>query len=82
MTAGEKIEASQIVFGLSREQDERSLAAFLRLFAGQRLTAVLIPRMTDEEISQTVEGLSSIMRNHLTEKEYHSLFLGEPGQDS
>jgi hypothetical protein len=82
MTSGEKIEASQIVFGLSREQDEHSFAAFLRLFSGQRLAAVLIPRMTDEEISQTVEGLSRIMRNHLTEKEYHSLFLGEPGQDS
>jgi len=38
--------------------------------------------MTDEEISQTVERLSRIMRNHLTEKEYHSLFLGEPGQDT
>ncbi|MCL7486788.1 MAG: hypothetical protein M8357_01265 [Desulfobulbaceae bacterium] len=82
MTSGEKIKASQIVFGLSRELDERSLAAFLRLFAGQRLAAVLIPRMTDEEISQTIEGLSSIMRNHLTEKEYHSLFLGDSGQDS
>ncbi|HER63321.1 MAG TPA: cytoplasmic protein [Desulfobacteraceae bacterium] len=82
MRSEENINAHQIVFGLSRQEDERSLADFLRLFAGQRLTSVLIPRMTDEEISQTVERLSRIMRNHLTEKEYHSLFLGESRQDT
>lgn len=78
MTSGEQIDAHQMIFGLNREEDERSLHDFLRLFSEPRLTSVLIPRMTDEEISRTVDMLTNIMRNHLNEKEYHALFLGQP----
>jgi TorA maturation chaperone TorD len=78
MSPEDKIDAHQILFGLNREEDERSLADFLRLFSEHRLTSVLIPRMTDKEISQTVERLTAILRNHLSEKEYHALFLGQP----
>ena len=78
MTDDEKIDAHQILFGLNREEDERSLTDFLQLFSEHRLTSVLIPRMTDEEIDQTVETLTAILRNHLSEKEYHALFLGQP----
>ncbi|MDW7772931.1 MAG: hypothetical protein SCH71_08580 [Desulfobulbaceae bacterium] len=66
-----------ILFGLNRAEDERSLASFLKLFGREQLTAVLIPRMTAGEIEQIVDLLSAIMRNHLSEKEYHSLFLGD-----
>jgi len=78
MTDDEKIDAHQILFGLNREEDERSLTDFLQLFSEHRLTSVLIPRMTDKEIDQTVETLTAILRNHLSEKEYHALFLGQP----
>lgn len=80
MSSGETIDAHRILFGLNRQEDERSLADFLRLFSEQRLTSVLIPRMTDGEIRQTVELLTAIMHNHLNEKEYHALFLGRPKQ--
>ena len=80
MTTGWDIDAHQILFGLNRGEDERSLADFLRLFSDQRLTSVLIPRMTGQEIYQTVEILSALMRNHLNEKEYHALFLGRAKQ--
>lgn len=76
MPIEEKNDPHQILFGLSRKDDERSLADFLQLFSEHRLTSVLIPRMTDLEIQNVVELLSSIMRNHLSEKEYHALFLG------
>jgi TorA maturation chaperone TorD len=72
--------AHTILFGLTRAEDERSLAAFLKLFSRDRLTDILIPRMTDAEIEQTVHLLTSIMRNHLSEKEYHTLFLGNGAQ--
>ncbi len=78
MADDEKINAHQILFGLNREEDERSLTDFLQLFSEHRLTSVLIPRMTDIEIDQTVETLTAILRNHLSEKEYHALFLGQP----
>lgn len=67
----------EILFGLNRKEDERSLAAFLQLFSRKQLTSVLIPRMTEGEINQTVHVLTEIMRNHLNEDEYHSLFLGD-----
>ncbi len=49
----------------------------MRLFGEKRLTEVLVPRMSTEEINQTVDFLTGIMRQHLREKEYHQLFLGE-----
>jgi len=67
----------EIFFGMNRTSDEKSLAAFLRLFSKERLTSVLIPKMSDEEITQTIDLLTDIMRRHLEEKEYHELFLGE-----
>ena len=67
----------EILFGLNRKEDERSLAAFLKLFSREQLTSVLIPRLTEEEINRTVHILTEIMRNHLSEDEYHSLFLGD-----
>lgn len=69
-----------IVFGLNRDEDERSLAAFLQLFSSPRFTDVLIPRLSDDEIQGLVHLLTAVMRNHLNEQEYHELFLAEPGQ--
>ncbi|NOX79867.1 MAG: hypothetical protein GXP57_02030 [Deltaproteobacteria bacterium] len=69
--------AHEICFGLNRTTDEESLAAFLRLFNRKELTSVLIPRMTDDEIMRIVDLLTDIMHNHLQEKEYHELFLGD-----
>lgn len=78
MSTQENVDAHQILFGLNRAEDERSLCDFLRLFAEPRLTSVLIPRMNDEEIHRTVDMLSDLLRRHLNEKEYHALFLGQP----
>lgn len=77
MCSENSINAYDILFGLSRGEDERSLAAFLKLFSKDQLTSTLIPRMTDAEINNIVELLTDIMREHLSEKEYHSLFLGD-----
>ena len=71
----------EIVFGFDRKTDERSLASFISLFSNSRLLDVLIPRMTDQEILQLVDQLSTLMRRHLSEREYHRLFLGERGAD-
>ncbi len=70
-------ETHNIIFGLNRKEDERSLVSFLEHFCEKRLTTILIPRMTDDEITETVHFLTGIMRNHLSKKEYHALFLGE-----
>lgn len=67
----------QICFGLNRELDEASLALFLRLFSREELLNALLPRLAEEEISSVVNQLTGILRQHLTEKEYHEIFLGD-----
>lgn len=67
----------QICFGLSRELDEQSLAHFLRLFSRDELLRALIPRLAGEEINSLLDSLTTVLRTHLTEKEYHELFLGD-----
>lgn len=64
-------------FGLNRAMDEQSLIAFLRQFSSDTMTASLVPRMSAEEIHQVVDLLCGIMRTHLSDEEYHRLFLGE-----
>ncbi|MBM9511759.1 hypothetical protein [Desulfogranum marinum] len=67
-----------MLFGLNRATDEKSLQELLEHFSKRKLTDVLVPRMTDDEINQLVEQLMGIMRNHLSDEEYHSLLLDDP----
>ncbi len=77
VTVNEGADPGSIMFGLSRESDERSLVAFLQLFSQPQLLASLVPRLRDEELHGLVDSLTALMRRHLREEEYHRLFLGE-----
>ena len=66
-----------IVFGFDRTTDEHSLRMFLERFSDKNLLEILLPRLRDEDITDVVDFLTGIMRKHLSEKEYHHLFLGE-----
>jgi len=66
-----------ISFGFDRSTDERSLALFLSCFADQQLLDTLLPRLADEEILQVVDFITGLMQKHLSEEEYHKLFLSE-----
>ncbi len=77
VTDREKMNPTEICFGLNRHCDEASLTAFIRLFAGSALLDTLIPRMTEADITATVDFLTGLMKRHLSESEYHRLFLGE-----
>ncbi|MCI5119938.1 MAG: hypothetical protein D3908_01850 [Candidatus Electrothrix sp. AUS4] len=72
-----KIPFEQICFGLNRELDEQSLAFFLRLFTQEQLLKTFIPRLEEEEITGLVQQITALLHKHLTEKEYHELFLGD-----
>ncbi len=73
----EKVQVHAIVFGFDRKTDEKSLRSFLQRFTDNNLLQVLVPRLADDDIIATVDFLSKIMHKHLSEKEYHSLFLAE-----
>jgi hypothetical protein len=64
-------------FGMDRASDEQSLIEFLHRFSDDRLSSVLVPRMSEAEIHQIVDLLTGVMKNHLAGDEYHRLFLGE-----
>ena len=70
-------EVHTIAFGFDRASDERSFELFLQQFVDKKLMETLLPRLLDEDISATVNFLTGIMRKHLSEKEYHRLFLAE-----
>lgn len=64
-----------VAFGLSREVDEASFVVFLQKFSDDSLMQALRGRLSDEEIQHTVDWLTTLMKRHLSEEEYHSLFL-------
>ncbi len=72
------MDAREISFGWDRATDERSLAAFLQRFSRPALLEALLPRLSDPEIGDLVDHLSRLMRRHLSEGEYHRLFLADP----
>ena len=64
-----------MAFGYSREEDERSLTAFLQKFSDDDLMRLLCSRLGDSEIEELVDRLTGIMKKHLSEAEYHRYFL-------
>jgi hypothetical protein len=71
-----------IVFGFDRKTDEQSLKLFLQRFTDKKVLEVLLPRLQDKDILGTVDFLTAVLREHLSEKEYHSLFLAEQAEVS
>lgn len=64
-----------IAFGYSREDDERSLIAFLQKFSDDDLMQLLSLRLTDQEIDDLVNLLMALLKKHLSDGEYHRYFL-------
>ena len=70
--------ARTIAFGWDRTTDERSFQAFVQRFSRPGLLALLTPRLTDHELTGLIDHLSEVMKAHLSESEYHRLFLADP----
>jgi hypothetical protein len=64
-----------MAFGYSREEDERSLIAFLQKFSDDDLMELLRGRVSDSEIENLVDLLTGLMKKHLSDEEYHHYFL-------
>ena len=69
------INADQMCFGLSDELDRQSLACFLQLAGEKEFAETLAKRLTGEEILEFVDSFTGLLRKHLSEDEYHTLFL-------
>ena len=62
-------------FGMDREPDEKTIIYYLQKFSDDTLMDHLIKRLTGEELEAIFDLLSNLLRKHLTEPEYHTLFL-------
>ncbi len=67
----------EIVFGLDRETDEKSLIAYFQKFSDDALMELLVKRLSDDEITEMVDFLLGILKRHLKQEEYHRYFLKE-----
>lgn len=66
-----------IAFGWDRETDEQSIICYLQMFSDDALLKTLAGRLTDGEISDIQDMIHRLLKAHLTETEYHRLFLKE-----
>jgi len=62
-------------FGLNREIDENTVIYYLQKFSDDTLLELLINRLSDEELDEIFSLISRLLNKHLTEAEYHQLFL-------
>ena len=64
-----------IGFGLDRESDQNTVICYLQKFSDDALMARLVQRLSDEELSEIFNLISRLLKKHLSETEYHHLFL-------
>ncbi|MFO7709840.1 MAG: cytoplasmic protein [Desulfobacterales bacterium] len=69
--------AGLVGFGLDRPTDESTLLVYLQKFSDDALAGMLVPRLSDAELSELFDLMNRFMRRHLSEEEYHRLFLKE-----
>ncbi len=62
-------------FGLNRETDENTIIYYLQKFSDDELIKPLVKRMTDDELEEIFSMVTRMLKRHLTEPEYHKLFL-------
>jgi hypothetical protein len=62
-------------YGADRETDENTIIYYLQKFSDDKFMALITKRMTDAEMLELFNLINRLLKNHLTEAEYHSLFL-------
>ena len=62
-------------YGLNRETNENTLVYYLQKFSDDELMKVLVSRLSDLEMDDMFDRVSAMLSRHLTEEEYHRLFL-------
>ena len=68
-------------FGLDRETDENTIIYYLQKFSDDTLMEKLIKRLADDELEEIFYMLTRLLKKHLTDSEYHTLFLKDNHQD-
>ena len=64
-----------IGFGLDRETDENTVIYYLQKFSDDELMRTIIKKLSADELEEIFNMLIRLIKNHLTHREYHTLFL-------
>ncbi|MDJ0986297.1 MAG: cytoplasmic protein [Desulfobacterales bacterium] len=64
-------------FGADRETDENTVVYYLQKFSDDRLMKTLVKRLSEDELSEIFNLMTRLLKTHLSEAEYHGLFLKE-----
>ena len=66
-------------YGMDRQTDEDTVKVYLQKFSDDDLMKTVLARMSDDELAQVFDLLSYMLKKHLSEPEYHTLFLKDEG---
>ena len=61
--------------GFSREVDEYTITCYLQRFSDDQLMALIRSRMSDTDMEELFNLIARLMKQYLTEEEYHEHFL-------
>ncbi|MBW1712179.1 MAG: cytoplasmic protein [Deltaproteobacteria bacterium] len=64
-----------IGFGFDRTTDEATVKVYLQKFSDDDLLKAIVPRLTDQELSQIFDLISQLLARRLSRNEYEELFL-------
>ena len=62
-------------FGFDRETDEETIMFYLQKFSEDSFLKAFIPRLSDLELEEIYLFIDKQLKKHISEDEYHSLFL-------
>ena len=62
-------------FGLNRDIDEKTVRWYLQKFSDDALMQRILGSLSDKDLTEIFDLLSRLLRTHLSEPEYHRLFL-------
>jgi len=69
-------------FGLDRTTNEKTIIYYLQKLSDDALLATLIPRLSDTALEDLFFNISDLLKKHLSESEYHRLFLKDDTHES
>lgn len=62
-------------FGMDRENDQNTVMYYLQKFSDDTLLQTLVKRLGDDELNEIFSLVTRLLKRHLSESEYHRLFL-------
>ena len=68
-------------YGADRETDENTLIYYLQKFSDDGLMALITKRMSGAEMLELFDVINRLLKNHLSEAEYHQYFLKDGHDD-